>query len=73
MPRLNQTTLGPNRPPKGQRPDPHGSAVREAFTSGLADYCRAHGLTCPDGSPAVYTARQRRLAEAHRARNQVQQ
>ena len=62
MARLNQQGA-PARQPKGQRPDPHNEAMKDAYAEGLATYAGR----CPDGTPALYTAKQRAAARKAKA------
>lgn len=50
-----------------RKPDAHGTAVAEAYESGLAAWALANGYVCPDGSPAIHSAKQRRAVERAKA------
>jgi hypothetical protein len=69
MARLNEFSH-PKRAPKGQRADKRSEAVAAAYESGLAAWALANGFVCPDGSPLVQTAAQRRLVG--RARKEIE-
>jgi hypothetical protein len=56
--------------PRVRKPDIHTIAVREAYEDGLAAWALANGFICPDGTPMVYSASQRRLVERARKRAQ---
>jgi hypothetical protein len=66
MARLNQFSM-PARQPRGQRPDPRNDATRAAFADGLVPYAPL----CPDGTPALFTSRQRAQARKARERGQL--
>jgi hypothetical protein len=56
--------------PRVRKSNIHTIAVREAYEDGLAAWALANGFVCPDGTPMVYSASQRRLVERARARAQ---
>jgi hypothetical protein len=56
--------------PRVRKPDLRNIAVAESYADGLAAWALANGFVCPDGTPMVYSARQRRLVERARVRAQ---
>jgi hypothetical protein len=56
--------------PRIRKPDLRNIAVADAYANGLAAWAMSNGFICPDGTPMVYSARQRRLVERARARAQ---
>lgn len=56
--------------PRIRKPDLRNIAVAEAYAGDLAAWAVSNGFICPDGTPTVYSARQRRLVERARARAQ---
>ena len=71
MARMNQNQPNTGRPSE-PKPDTHTPAKAAAYESGLAAWAMANGFVCPDGSPAIHTAKQRRTVERAKAKAEGQ-
>jgi len=64
-----------NHPTKKTGPkhlDTHGEAYRAAHASGLAEWAIANGYVLSDGSPDIWSSRQRRRLQRMRDAEQAQ-
>lgn len=65
MTRMNKTATA--RTPGRRNVDTRSPAISQAYASGLADWAKANGYVSADGSPLVYSSRDRRMVERARA------